>query len=165
MNVCGVSHDVPLLRGEEPFGKGKELSEYFYGPDGFGNALLDYQAANKDFLTPNVRDESAVDFLIRIAKEHVGEITILGLAPLTNLAEAQKKDASFASNVRDIVLLGGTYLAQGNTDYYSSEYNFFKDPMGAKIVFDNFLDITMVPIECCRIFRSMPADVVEKPFI
>jgi len=37
--------------------------------------------------------------------------------------------------------------------------------MGAKIVFDNFLDITMVPIECCRVFRSMPADVVEKPFV
>ena len=49
--------------------------------------------------------------MIRIAKEHPGEITILGLAPLTNLSEAQKKDPSFATNIRDIVLLGGTYLA------------------------------------------------------
>ncbi len=35
--------EVPIFRGEEPFIKGKELSEYFYGPDGFGNALLEYQ--------------------------------------------------------------------------------------------------------------------------
>ena len=88
MTACGVGEDVPLLRGEEPFGKGKELSEYFYGPDGFGNALLDYQKENGDVPTPNVREESAVDFLIRIAKEQPGEITILGLAPLTNLALA-----------------------------------------------------------------------------
>ena len=73
-------------------------------------------------------------------------------------------DASFASNIRDIVLLGGTYLAQGNTDYFSSEYNFFKDPDAAKVVFDNFLDITMVPIEACRVFRSMPSELIDKPF-
>ena len=34
--------EVPIFRGEEPFGKGKELSEYFYGQDGFGHALFDY---------------------------------------------------------------------------------------------------------------------------
>jgi purine nucleosidase len=88
MNVCGASSDIPLLRGEEPFGKGKELAEYFYGPDGFGNALLDNQKEHGEVPTPNVRDEPAVDFLIRVAKEQPGEITIVGLAPLTNLAYA-----------------------------------------------------------------------------
>jgi len=111
MSVCGVGPEVPLLRGEEPFGKGKELSEYFYGPDGFGNALLDYQKEHGSVPTPNVRDEPAFDFLARIAREHPGEITIVGLAPLTNLALAQKKDPTFAKSVRDVVLLGGTYLA------------------------------------------------------
>jgi inosine-uridine nucleoside N-ribohydrolase len=33
------------------------------------------------------------------------------------------------------------------------------------VVFDNFTDITMVPIEACRVFREMPASIVEKPFI
>jgi len=164
MSVCGVEPDVPLLRGDEPFIKGKELSEFFYGPDGFGNALLDYQKENGSVPTPNVTDEPAVDFLARIAREHPGEISILGLAPLTNLALAQKKDPTFAKNVRDVVLLGGTYLVQGNTDYYASEYNFFKDPEAAKVVFDNFLDITMIPIEACRAFRSMPHDQVAIPF-
>lgn len=89
LSACDVGPEVPILRGEEPKEKGKELAEFFYGPDGFGNALLEYQQANPDAPTPNVSDESAVDFLIRIAKEQPGEITILCLAPLSNLAVAQ----------------------------------------------------------------------------
>lgn len=42
MTACEVGDEMPLLRGEEPSGKGKELAEYFYGPDGFGEALLDF---------------------------------------------------------------------------------------------------------------------------
>lgn len=80
--------EVPIFRGEEPFGKGKQLSEYFYGQDGFGNTLLDYQKEHSEVQPTNIKEESAVDFLIRIAAEHPGEITILGLAPLTNLAVA-----------------------------------------------------------------------------
>lgn len=103
---------VPIFRGEEPHGKGKELSEYFYGPDGFGNTLLEYQKEHNLVEETNVvKDESAVDFLIRIAKEHPGEVTILALAPLTNISVAVKKDAAIAENIRDIVVLGGTYLA------------------------------------------------------
>lgn len=45
MTTCEVPLSVPLLRGEEIGGgiKGKELAEYFYGPDGFGGTLLQYQ--------------------------------------------------------------------------------------------------------------------------
>jgi inosine-uridine nucleoside N-ribohydrolase len=111
MSACEVGHEMPLLRGEEPSGKGKELAEYFYGPDGFGEALLEFQRANPDAAMPNVRDESAVDYLIRVCREQPGEITILGLAPLTNLSVAQKKDPNFAKRVKNLVLLGGTYLA------------------------------------------------------
>lgn len=90
MHAC-KELEVPLFRGEEPSGKGKELSEYFYGPDGFGNALLEYQQENQlGVELTNIREESAVDYLCRIAREQPGEITILGLAPLTNLAMAVK---------------------------------------------------------------------------
>jgi hypothetical protein len=34
--------EIPIFRGEEPSIKGKELSEYFYGPDGFGNTLIEF---------------------------------------------------------------------------------------------------------------------------
>lgn len=94
-----------------------------------------------------MRDEPAVDYLIRIAKEHPGEITLICQGPLSNIAAALEKDPSFASNLKNVVIMGGTYLAQGNTDYFSSEFNFFKDPSGAAKVFDMIEDITMVPVE------------------
>ena len=157
--------EVPIYRGEEPRWKGKELAEYFYGPDGFGNALHEYQKEHGPVVPTNIKeDESAVDFLIRITKEQPGQITIIGLAPLTNLAFALKKYPTFAQNVKNIVLLGGTYLSQGNTDYFCSEYNFFKDAEAAKVVFDSFTDITMVPIEACRSFRVMDPAKVSVPF-
>ena len=40
LNACEVK-DVPIFRGLEPKGKGKEKAEYFYGPDGFGNTLIE----------------------------------------------------------------------------------------------------------------------------
>jgi purine nucleosidase len=92
MSVCEVPLSVPLLRGEELGGgvKGKEKAEYFYGPDGFGGTLLDYLQNHPDTERPHLREESAVDFLIRVTKEQPGEITVVCLAPLTNLAVAQK---------------------------------------------------------------------------
>lgn len=43
----------------------------------------------------NIKEESAVDYLLRISKEFPDEITILALAPLSNLAAATKKDPEF----------------------------------------------------------------------
>lgn len=95
----------------------------------------------------NLREESAVDFMIRITKEFPGEITIIGLAPLSNLSHAIEKDPEFAKRVFNVVVMGGTYLGQGNTDYYCSEYNFFKDPGAASLVFQSFEHITLIPLE------------------
>ena len=55
-------------------------------------------------------------------------------------------------------------MAQGNTDYYCSEFNIFKDPEAAQIVFDNLVDITMVPFEACLGFKDMDPAVVAIPF-
>lgn len=146
MIACGNAK-IPIYRGLEPFDKGNEESEYFWGPDGFGNALTEYK--DQGFMTyPNVReDETAVEFLIRASKEHSGEITLISIAPSSNIAAAVMKDSEFSKRIRNVVIMGGTYLAQGNTDYYSSEFNFFKDPESTKILFDSFDDITMVPVE------------------
>ena len=56
--------------------------------DGFGGTLLEYIEKNGEVNPKNVSDESAVDFLIRMSKEYPGEITIVCLAPLTNLGKA-----------------------------------------------------------------------------
>jgi len=82
---------VQIYRGEEPKIKGKEGTETFYGLDGFGGTLFEYIEKNGPVIPKNVSEEGAVDFLIRIAKEYPGEITIVCLAPLTNLGKAITK--------------------------------------------------------------------------
>ncbi len=64
--------------------------------DGFGGRLLEEIEKNGPVDPKNVSDEPAVDFLIRMAKEYPGEITIVCLAPLTNLGKAVKKSDEFA---------------------------------------------------------------------
>ena len=146
MSVCG-NDQVPIYRGLEPFTKGEEESEYFWGPDGFGNALNEYKEHNQ-LPTKNLRpEETAIEFLLRASKEQPGEITLISIAPLSNIAAAVKADPDFPKRVKNLVIMGGTYLAQGNTDYYSSEFNFFKDPEAAQIIFDSFADITLLPVE------------------
>lgn len=78
---------------------------------------------------------------------------------------AINKDSRFAARVKNIVALGGTYLSQGNTDYFSSEYNFFKDPLAAASVFDSFSDITLVPLETTFFQRGLHVEHSMKPYM
>lgn len=103
----------------------------------------------------NIREESAIDFLAKSADLHKNEITIICLAPVTNIAATALKYPEFAGNIHDIVVLGGTYLGQGNTSNMCSEFNFYKDPEAAKVVFDSFSDISLIPIEVPYTFKAM----------
>ena len=96
-----------------------------------GNALNEYKEHNQ-LPTKNLRpEETAIEFMLRASKEHPGEITLISIAPLSNIAAAVKVDPDFPKRIKNLVMMGGTYLAQGNTDYFSSEFNFFKDPESA----------------------------------
>ena len=61
-------------------------------------------------------------------------------------------------------MLGGTYLAHGNTKFNCSEFNFLKDPEAASVVFENCKNLTMVPIEVSRSFRALSQEYVTQAF-
>lgn len=113
----------------------------------------------------NLREESAIDFIIRATNEQPGEITIICLAPLSNIGAAYQKDPTLPLRVKNLVIMGGTFLGQGNTDYFSSEYNFFKDPDSTALVFDNFDNLTLVPLESTFFQRDLPKEVTYKPYM
>ncbi|KAJ0258966.1 Inosine/uridine-preferring nucleoside hydrolase domain-containing protein [Hirschfeldia incana] len=72
-------------------------------------------------------------------------LTILALGPLTNLAIAIKRDSSFASKVKKIVVLGGAFFSLGNVNP-AAEANIYNDPEAADVVFTCGADITVVGI-------------------
>ncbi|CAL5350698.1 unnamed protein product [Camellia sinensis] len=103
--------DVPVAEGSpEPLKGGTPDVAYFiHGSDGLGNTNLPPPKSKKI-------EKTASEFLVDMVSEYPGQVSILALGPLTNLALAVKKDSSFASKVKRVVILGGSFFALGNVN-------------------------------------------------
>ncbi|XP_021846153.1 uridine nucleosidase 1 isoform X2 [Spinacia oleracea] len=98
------------------------------------------------------------DFVHDKVSEHPGEVSILALGPLTNLALAIKKDSSFASKAKRIVVLGGAFFALGNVNP-AAEANIFGDPEAADVVFTSGANITVVGINITTQVKLTDSDL------
>lgn len=76
--------------------------------------------------------DDAVDFLVRTVEKNPGQVTIVAIGPLTNIARAIMKDPTFSSKVARIVYMGGAFYVPGNSSA-SAEFNWWADPDAAKI--------------------------------
>ena len=90
-------------------------------------------------------------------------INLLCLGPLTNLALAFMIDPSLPNRIKKLVIMGGSFRARGNLQP-CVEFNFYFDPIAAKIVITNFENIIIYPWETNEIHRLMLSDIddVEK---
>ncbi|MCT1901442.1 nucleoside hydrolase [Oceanobacillus sojae] len=111
------------------------------------NALYTIQVANPE-------EGHAVDFIIEKIKEYPGEVSLLAIAPLTNIAMAIKKDPSIIKDIPHIYIMGGTNNTLGNITP-AAEYNFYVDPEAAKLVLHSGIPITMVGWDMCIDYSIM----------
>lgn len=139
LDVAGRT-DIPVYRGNgKPLMRENDHCEEFHGDDGLGNL-------NVPDIEREPENESAVDFLIRKVREEKGEITLVPIGPLTNIAEAVQRDPEFVKNVKEIVIMGGA--EHGGNMSPHAEFNFWTDPEAAKIVFEaGFENVTMVGLD------------------
>ncbi|MEM0175273.1 MAG: nucleoside hydrolase [Metallosphaera sp.] len=131
--------DVPVYLGfDRPILGTWRTVEEVHGSNGMGGW---------QFKDPAKRPESehAIDAIIRLSKEFSGEIEILAVSPLTNLALAYLRDRSIVNRIKKVWIMGGA-LTRGNTTPLA-EFNFWVDPEAAKIVLDAGFDVTIVPWE------------------
>jgi inosine-uridine nucleoside N-ribohydrolase len=81
--------------------------------------------------------ESAVDFMVRTVMARPGEISVIAIGPLTNVAVAMRQEPGFAAAVKQLVIMGGAVAAlpdgAGNITP-NAEFNFWVDPEAAKVV-------------------------------
>lgn len=77
--------------------------------------------------------ESAVTFLISEIERHPGEVTILAIGPMTNIALALRMKPEIETLIKRIVFMGGNVKVAGNASS-AAEFNFFFDPEAARIV-------------------------------
>lgn len=138
LSVAGRLGDVPVYLGcRRPLVREWVSAEYVHG-DGAGGLQMDF-----DGLEPE--QQHGVDALIAHAAASPGEITVVCIGPLTNIAMAAVKNPSFVANVKALVIMGGSNNARGNITA-AAEYNFYVDPEAAKTVFEaGFASITVVP--------------------
>jgi inosine-uridine nucleoside N-ribohydrolase len=105
------------------------------------------------FATTRPAREGAVDFLLRIAREQPGELTIVAIGPLTNLALAIERDARFPRRVKQVVAMGGAIAAlpdgAGNVTP-NAEFNIWVDPEAARIVLRSGIPLTLSPLNVAR---------------
>lgn len=76
-----------------------------------------------------------------------GEITIVAIGPLTNVAAAINLDPDFAKNLKEIVIMGGVFLAHTNRQTMPGEFNFWVDPEAADAVLRSGAAIRLVGLD------------------
>ncbi|KAJ0028098.1 hypothetical protein Pint_35998 [Pistacia integerrima] len=146
---------VPVAEGSsEPLKGGTpRVADFVHGSDGLGNISLPPPKSKKC-------DKSASEFLVEKVSEYPGEVSVLALGPLTNLALAIKRDSSFASKVKNIVILGGAFFALGNVNP-AAEANIYGDPEAADVVFTSGANIVVVGINITTQVKMTDADLLE----
>lgn len=133
--------DIKVYPGaSEPYLKEAQHVFHIHGKDGIGNALDDMKVESTE------ENLFAADFIIESVNKYPGEVTIILVGPLTNLALALKKAPDIAGLIKRIVVMGGAVDCPGNITP-AAEFNIHADAEAAKVVFHKGLDITLVGLD------------------
>ncbi len=85
------------------------------------------------FAATRPREGHAVDFIIETVERNPGQVTLLAVGPMTNVAGALAKKPSIAKKIKRLVFMGGSVRAPGNITT-TAEFNFWFDPEAARAV-------------------------------
>ncbi len=135
LEKCGST--VPVHAGaDRPLSRPLESAQYVHGHDGMGDIGLDLTGR-----VPTSRD--GIDAMIEAFRNNPGQIELVTLGPLTNVAVAIRSEAQFTSWVKRCVSMAGTGVLPGNVTPLS-EFNVWADPEAAHMVFASGMYIEMV---------------------
>ena len=94
-------------------------------------------------------DLKAVDFLAARLRDLPGQITLIALGPLTNLACLWLRHPGALEQTARLVVMGGAVNAPGNVTPHA-EFNFYSDPEAADMVLSSGVPLTLVDLAVCR---------------
>jgi len=136
--------DIPVFQGAARplLPRAPRYAKHVHGEDGLGNTHL---PPPKKKPAPG----RAVDFIISSIMESPGEITLIPVGPLTNIALAVKVEPRIVQKVKEVIIMGGAVIERGNATPVA-EANIHDDPEAAKIVFHAGFPLTMVGLDVTR---------------
>jgi purine nucleosidase len=148
--------DVPVARGvsrplTQPFNGG---APHVHGKNGFGGV---------DMAPPKGRavDTWGPDLLIEMARQYPGEITLLAVSPMTNVAQALMKAPDIATKFRKIVMMGSTlnHPGIGGVVPPMVDANFHNDPEAARIVLQSGANLVAVGMDVTMHAKLRATDI------
>lgn len=148
---------VPLYRGcATPLAGAvqAETAQAILGQDGMRTT-----GAALPPVAPAIPGIHAADAMIDAIRRDPGQITLLAIAPLTNVATALLQAPEIAAGIKEIILMGGS-TDQGNHTA-AAEFNMYADPEAADIVFRSGVPLRMFGLNLCRQFCLSSADVAQ----
>jgi inosine-uridine nucleoside N-ribohydrolase len=134
--------DIPVAAGAKgPLARRLVTAAYAHGDNGLGGAV---------FPEPELKpvSEPAAEFIRATVRKHPGDLTLITVGPLTNVATALNMDSELVGMIRGIVMMGGS-LSGGNITP-AAEFNVYVDPEAARIVFQSGIPVTMVGLDVTR---------------
>jgi purine nucleosidase len=133
--------DVSVHRGaSRPLVRPHRDAIYFHDEGGLGGARLPTS-------TRSIGPDRGPAALIRLARQRPGELTLVALGPLTNLAIALNVEPRLPELLKSVVIMGGAYSVPGNTTP-TAEFNILVDPEAANQVFAaSFPTLTAVGLD------------------
>ncbi|CAF3862908.1 unnamed protein product [Rotaria sordida] len=160
LEIAGKGNgEIPVYRGcSRPLMRQTHgTATYIHGNDGMSDSF---------FPDPKQKPEAehAVDAIIRLVEKYPGEITLVAIGPLTNIALTLLRKPSIASQINSIYFMGGCYKFYGNVTPVAT-YNPWVDPEAARIVFQSGIPITTAgfDISCySSIFTDADYEEVQK---
>ena len=163
MGICTVSGNVPLSTGthnaqgllqllerteipvyagaDTPLKRDPVFATEVHGESGMGQAVLPEPSQK-------IKGD-AVDFLVQTLSDQPGEITIIAVGPLTNLALAEQRQPGTLQKAKQVIVMGGAIAETGNSTPVA-EFNFYADPHAAHTVIHSGATLLLVPLDATR---------------
>ena len=148
--------DVPVAMGAyKPLVEPLVDASNVHGPSGMEG--FDFPEPKEELLLK----EHAITAMRRVILDSPEPITLVPIGPMTNIALLLSVYPEVRSNIREIVLMGGS-VTRGNKGVMS-EFNIATDPEAAKMVFDSGLPIAMASLDVGLKALVMPEDTAKLP--
>ncbi|WP_278809878.1 ribosylpyrimidine nucleosidase [Obesumbacterium proteus] len=154
LNVCQkLDINVPIHAGmPKPIMREQIVADNIHGESGLDGPIF----------APLVRkaeSKHAIQYIIDTLMNSDGDITLVPVGPLTNIAVAMRMQPAIFPKIREIVLMGGAYGTGNFTP--SAEFNIYADPEAARVVFTSGVPLVMMGLDLTN-QTTCTADVISR---
>ena len=140
LNVCqALNINVPIYAGMAlPMVREQVVAANVHGETGLDGPVFGP-------LNIKAEDKHAISYIIETLMASEGDITLVPVGPLSNIAMAMRIEPRIIPKIQEIVLMGGAYSIGNFTP--SAEFNFYADPEAAHVVFTSGAPIVMMGLD------------------